>query len=148
MLKKKNIVVIGCSNLGAYIASRLSELGNNVTIIDKNKNSFRILDESYTGFKLEGNGMDRDFLVKNHVDQADIVLVATEDDNTNSCIAQIVKVIYNVPIVITRIYDIDKTIVLEGTGVRIIYPSILVSNEFFTLVKEEEDKKIKESKTK
>ena len=142
MLKKKNIVVIGCSNMGAYIASRLSELGNNVTIIDKNKNSFRILDESYTGFKLEGNGMDRDFLVKNHVDQADIVLVATEDDNTNSCIAQIVKVIYNVPIVITRIYDI------EGTGVRIIYPSILVSNEFFTLVKEEEDKKIKESKTK
>ena len=106
MLKKKNIVVIGCSNMGAYIASRLSELGNNVTIIDKNKNSFRILDESYTGFKLEGNGMDRDFLVKNHVDQADIVLVATEDDNTNSCIAQIVKVIYNVPIVITRIYDI------------------------------------------
>ena len=65
MLKKKNIVVIGCSNMGAYIASRLSELGNNVTIIDKNKNSFRILDESYTGFKLEGNGMDRDFLVKN-----------------------------------------------------------------------------------
>ena len=50
MLKKKNIVVIGCSNMGAYIASRLSELGNNVTIIDKNKNSFRILDESYTGF--------------------------------------------------------------------------------------------------
>ena len=56
MLKKKNIVVIGCSNMEAYIASRLSELGNNVTIIDKNKNSFRILDESYTGFKLEGNG--------------------------------------------------------------------------------------------
>lgn len=77
---------------------------------------------------------------KNHVDQADIVLVATEDDNTNSCIAQIVKVIYNVPIVITRIYDIDKTIVLEGTGVRIIYPSILVSNEFSLWLKR---KKIK-----
>lgn len=133
---KRRVFVIGCSNMGAYIASELSQLGDDVNIIDRDKNSFKILSEDYSGFKTEGDACDIDFLKVQQITDADLVLVATEDDDTNSFIAQYLKCILKLPLVITRIYDVDKKILLESTGVKIIYPSVLVAQEFFTVLED------------
>lgn len=136
--KKRKVFVIGCSNMGAYIAGELSAMGDDVNIIDRDKRSFHILSDSYSGFKTIGDAMDREFLDSQNIQEADIALVATEDDNTNAFISQYLKLIYNLPIVITRIYDAEKNVILEGTGIKIIYPSILVANEFFNILENPE----------
>lgn len=131
---KRRVFVIGCSNMGAYIASELSKRGDDVNIIDRDHSSFNILSEEYSGFKTDGDACDMDFLRAQQITEADLVLVATEDDDTNSFIAQYLKCILHLPIVITRIYDVDKKVLLEDTGVKIIYPSVLVAQEFFNVL--------------
>ncbi len=148
--RRTNAFIIGCSNMGAYIASQLSSQGYDVTIIDKNNQSFRILPDSYSGFKTVGNGTDFDFLDSQDIKSADIVLVSTDDDNVNCYIAQYLKLILKLPIVITRIYNQEKSLVLKDSGIKIIYPTELVSKEFFHVLTdieaEEEQKKEDEKK--
>lgn len=146
---KENIFIIGCSSVGSYIGNELSSRGHNVTIIDKNDSAFKLLPESFSGFKTIGNGTDFDFLNKQGIRQASIVLITTDDDNINSYIAQYLKLILNLPIVITRIYDEKKSIVLENSGVKIIYTTQVMAKEFFnklsdSIVENENNKEIKE----
>ena len=42
-------VIIGCGRLGANLANTLSEEGENVLILDKEKDSFRKLSSSFGG---------------------------------------------------------------------------------------------------
>ena len=48
-IKNKYVVVIGCSNFGATIATNLSKLGNNLVVIDIDNTSFNNLTDEYGG---------------------------------------------------------------------------------------------------
>ncbi len=129
--KEDNIFVIGCSSVGAYIGTELSSMGYSVTIIDKSKSALDMLPESYSGFKSVGDGTDYDFLDREGIRKADIVIISTDDDNVNCYIAQYLKLILNIPVVITRIYDEEKAIILKESKVKIIYTTKVIAKEFF-----------------
>ena len=60
----------------------------------------------------------------------DIVIVATDSDNTNSLIAQIASRIYNVRKVYMRLKDIEKNFLVENYNIQIICPYTLCIKEF------------------
>lgn len=138
---KKSVYVIGCSNMGAYIANAMSELSYDVYVIDSDEEAFKKLSSEYSGFKIVGDGCDTDFLNRQIDKDAYLVLISTDSDNINSFIAQYVKKVIAIDFVITRIYDVEKHILMENSGIKIIYPSILTASKFFEIVKEKESHK-------
>jgi len=118
-------MIIGCGRFGAGVASMFSSDGLEVVTIDVLKDSFNRLSPSYTGFTIEADACDIHALENADIKEASVVLVATGDDNINIMVSQVAKVIFEVPTVITRLYDTEKEALLTDSGVNVIYPAKL-----------------------
>jgi trk system potassium uptake protein TrkA len=123
-----NVIIIGCGRVGTELARLLSETGDNVTLIDKNKNAFRRLGGTFNGIIIEGNGFDMDILRSAGIESADAVVVVTNGDNTNVMAAQIAKEIFKVPRVSARLYDPRRAEIYKRLGLEIISGTILIAS--------------------
>ena len=129
---KKNkgyTVVIGCSRLGATIASALSDKDENVLVLDKNEDSLRKLPISYAGQTFIGDAMNWATLDEINVKKADVVIIVTHEDNINIMLAQMVKDAYDVERVIARLYDPERDVVYNELGIETIYPAFLEAKQ-------------------
>ena len=122
-------VIIGCGRLGANLANTLSEEGENVLILDKEKDSFRKLSSSFGGLAVEGDGTELDTLKAADVQHADTVIAVTNNDNVNIMIAQIAKECFSVKKVISRLFDPERECVYQELGIDTICPAVLSANE-------------------
>ena len=122
-------VIIGCGRLGANLANTLSEEGENVLILDQNKDSFRKLSSSFGGLAVEGDGTELDTLKAADVQRADTVIAVTNNDNINIMIAQIAKECFSVKKVISRLFDPERECVYQELGIDTICPAVLSANE-------------------
>ncbi len=127
-------VIIGCGRLGANLANTLSNEGENVLIMDENKNSFRRLASNFGGLSVVGNGTDFEMLREAQIQQASAVIAVTNDDNTNIMIAQIARDIFHVDRVIARLYDPECETVYQEFGIDTICPSVLSAKEIDKLL--------------
>lgn len=117
-------VIIGCGRLGANLANTLSEEGENVLILDKEKDSFRKLSSSFGGLAVEGDGTELDTLKAADVQRADTVIAVTNNDNINIMIAQIAKECFSVKKVISRLFDPERECVYQELGIDTICPAV------------------------
>lgn len=131
------ILVAGCSRSGARIASLLSSKGKDVVVIDRDSAAFRKLSPDFSGFTIPADVTDIDALRHAGIEKVDVVFAATDDDNTNIMVAQIARVIFDVPKVVTRLYDDDKEPLYHGYGVDIIYPTKLAADQFREIMSQE-----------
>lgn len=109
----KNVVIIGCSNSGAYAAKMYDMHENNVYVIDKDEKSFLNLDYQFSGIKTKLNVMDASELKSIIPTKIDLALILTNDENQNILIATAISKMLNVKKVITRISDINKEFILN-----------------------------------
>lgn len=118
-------VVVGCGRLGAGIADTLYDEGEDVVVVDKDKDSFRKLSSSFGGLSVEGNGMDLDILDSVELKRADTLIAVTDNDNVNIMISQLAKEVFNVRKVIARLSDPQRSCVYQDFGIETICPSVL-----------------------
>lgn len=135
--KYNYIIVAGCSRLGANIASMLSGQGKDVVVVDINSSAFRKLSPDYSGFTNQGDASDIDTLSQANIGKADVVVAATNDDNTNIMIAQIARKIFNVPKVISRLYDTEKETIYQDFDIQVIHPVKLSVSAFEQLLSQD-----------
>jgi len=138
-MKRNKFVVIGSGRLGANIATKMSELGEDVIILDATDDSFRKLQETFSGYQVVGDATDLVILESAYIKHAKTVVITTDSDNTNIYLAHICYYVYNVPKIFVRLADTEKGRLLEGTYIKAIYPFTLTLNEFITLNNEEEE---------
>jgi trk system potassium uptake protein TrkA len=100
-----NVIILGCGRVGSTFARMMYRDGHNVTVIDLLSESFRRLGSRFKGQRVIGNGLDQDVLVRAGIKNCDIFVCVTQGDNRNIMAAQIAKVVFGVPTVITRIND-------------------------------------------
>lgn len=140
--KSKSVLITGCGRLGGSIAGALSEQGYKVTVIDPDKESFRKLPPTFSGFQIVGDATDLDVLVNAGIKDTDILMATANRDNVNSMIAQIGSVIYGLKQIYLRLYDMDKQKLVEGLNIHPIFPAKLSIKEFERLstidIKEED----------
>lgn len=122
-------VIIGCGRLGATIASTLSDKDMNVIIIDKKKDSFRKLSNSYGGQTLVGDASDYSVLKEANIFDATVVITVTHSDNTNIMLSQMIKEEFNTNTIIARLYDPERDVVYKEFGIETIYPAYLESDQ-------------------
>lgn len=143
MFNKKRdeyIIIVGCGRLGGSIANLLSKEGKSIVVIDKKESSFTKLSDDFSGFILEANAIELDTLLRAKIDKADVVVAATNDDNTNIMIAQIARLIYKVPKVITRLYEPAREEVYKNLDIDTICPTNLSALEFKNIIINNEGK--------
>ncbi|MEF9968351.1 MAG: TrkA family potassium uptake protein [Longicatena sp.] len=126
----KKVLIVGCGRFGSNLASSLCNANYDVSVIDKDESAFNRLSETFTGFEIVGDASDLDTLKSCEISNCDMVLVATDNDNTNCMIAQIANTIYNIGNVYIRLNDPDKEKLLLGSSIKAIYPSRLSLKEF------------------
>ena len=122
-------IIIGCGRLGANLANTLSDNGEDVLIIDKNRDAFRKLSPAFGGLSLHGDATDLDVLQEAQIENASAVVAVTNHDNANILTAQIAREIFHIERVIARLYDPEREYVYREFGIDTICPAVLSVKE-------------------
>ena len=129
-----NIVIMGCGRVGASLASRLSEAGHEISVVDVSAAAFRRLPEGFPGKTVVGNGVDQDALREAGIEQADAFIAVTQGDNRNAMAAQVAQHIFGVERAVARIYDPEREKVYTELGLRTVSPTIILTDRLFDAV--------------
>lgn len=127
-----NILIVGCSREGASLASIMCERGHDVSVMDDRKDSFELLDDSFTGLTFKGVPIDNDDLQSAGIESCDVVCAVTDNDNVNIMVAQIAKEVYKVTKVLTKILDPEKEEAFEVVGLNSVCPTNLTLDAFIS----------------
>jgi len=130
MTNNAYIVIAGCGRLGSRLANSLSGAGHSVVVIDNRPASFANLSAQFSGFTILGDVTDVDTLKQAKINIADIFLATTRDDNTNLMCAQIARSLYEIPVVLARVFDPGRESMYNQLGIATICPTTLAARSF------------------
>jgi trk system potassium uptake protein len=130
MLPYQFIVVVGCGRLGALLANRLSSLGSDVVVVDRDETAFSGLSTEFSGFQVSGDAAELAVLRQAGIDKADCLLAVTRHDNVNLMVAQVAKCVFGVPKVIARVFDPSREAVYRDFSIDTLCPTTLSAEVF------------------
>ncbi len=133
-----NILIIGCGRVGSELASALDRRGHDISIIDRDENSFDMLPDDFSGFTTLGVPIDRDVLKRAGIESCDALCAVTGSDNMNIMAAQVASEVFGVKKVFARIRDISKGRLCEQMGIHIVCPTSLVVSAACAAIEEGE----------
>lgn len=135
MIKPQYIVVVGCGRLGALLASQLSNEGHSIVVIDRHEAAFKSLSSEFSGFQISGDATELAILRAAKADRADSLLAVTDQDNINLMVAQIAKILFQVPTVLARVFNPRRETIYREFGVATISPTQLSAEAFLQTLK-------------
>ena len=124
------IVIAGAGVVGESLCSELSEVGNDVILIEKEEKVLNKLVENYDITGMVGNGASYETLLEAGADSADIFIAATESDELNiisSIIAKKIGTKFTIARVRNPEYSSNMQFVREDLGI-----SLMLNPEFET----------------
>lgn len=136
MKNSRYIVIVGCGRLGSLLANRLSREGNSVVVVEVNEAVFGNLSSDFSGFRVNGDATRLSVLQSAKLAHADILISTTREDNVNLMVAQAARRIFDVPLVVARVFDPARESVYRRLGISTICPTSLAAERFFRAVAE------------
>ncbi len=118
-----NAVVVGCGRVGSSVAKGLAADGWDVSVVDESEDALGRLGQGWRGGFVVGHGMDVNVLERAGVADADAAVVATNGDNTNLVIGQVLQKRYAVETVVVRILDPARAKLYADRGMSIVCPT-------------------------
>lgn len=115
-------VIIGCGRVGSSVATTLAAEGWDVSCVDEDEQALIRLGNWRGGFVV-GHAMDLGVLERAGVPEADAVVVATDGDNTNIVVGQIVQKRYGIACVVARVLDPRRAEFYAARGLRTVCPT-------------------------
>lgn len=116
-------VVIGCGRVGSAVAKGLAADGWDVTVIDESEDALTRLGAGWRGGFVVGHGMDTAILESAGAPQADAAVIATNGDNTNVVIGQVLQQRYEIGTVVVRVLDPARAQFYADRGMRTVCPT-------------------------
>ena len=130
-----NAVVIGCGRVGSSVAKGLAADGWDVTVVDQSEDALGRLGQGWRGGFVVGHGMDVTVLERAGIEAADAVVVATNGDNTNIVIGQVVQKRYDIDTVVVRVLDPARAKLYSDRGMSIVSPTQTAISELLETVR-------------
>ncbi|MGC9772864.1 potassium channel family protein [Fervidobacterium islandicum] len=140
------VIVVGCGKIGLEVATRLSRIGFNVTVVDKNPNTLDLLPEDYGGFVIIGDATERGTMERAKAIKADLLVVTTEDDSTNYFISLVGAKIFGIPRIISLVNDRENIPLFIKSGIDVISPTELTVDSFQNNILEHIEPKVGEKR--
>jgi trk system potassium uptake protein TrkA len=128
------VIVIGSGRVGSSVAKGLAAEGWDVTVVDENEDALSRLGPWRGGFVV-GHGMDVTVLERAGIEEADAAVVATNGDNTNIVIGQVLQQRYGVDTVVVRILDPARAKLYSDRGMKIVCPTQTAISELLDTVR-------------
>jgi trk system potassium uptake protein TrkA len=113
-------IIVGCGRVGASLAGRLADTGDEVTIVDLKTDSFDRLPEGFGGNAVRADGTDEDVLRRIGIEGSDRFFALTEGDNRNILAAQLAAETFSVPTVVAKVNDPVRADAYAAMGIAII----------------------------
>ena len=117
------IIVIGGGRLGYYLTKALLSEGHEVTIVEKNANFRKIINDELGGICVTGDGCEAATLAEIGTGRADILIAVTGDDEDNLVSCQVAKHKFNVARTIARIRNPQNEAIFKKLGIDITVSS-------------------------
>lgn len=136
------VIIVGCGHLGSQLASLFLKQRKSIVVIDKSEDAFHKLPDQFSGFTIEGDGIEEEVLLEAEINRSHLVVAVTGDDNANIVIAQIAKVIYHVPRVIARLKEPSRARLLDDIHIKTICPTDLSVHAFSDLLQYQLQKEV------
>lgn len=99
------IIIVGGGLVGSSLASKLAQDGNDVVLVEKNREMTRELDESLDVQLCIGDGCTIPVLERAGISECDLLLATTNSDEANMVVSLIASSIFAVPRVVARLRD-------------------------------------------
>jgi trk/ktr system potassium uptake protein len=115
-------VIVGCGRVGSAVAKQLAMEDWDVTCVDEDESALARLGAWRGGF-VPGHALDTNVLERAGIADADAAVVATDGDNTNIVVAQVIQRRWEVPCVVVRILDPARASFYEERGLRTVCPT-------------------------
>jgi trk system potassium uptake protein TrkA len=97
--------------------------GWDVTVVDENDDALARLGVGWSGGFVVGHAMDTTVLESAGVADADAAVVATNGDNTNVVIGQVLQKRYEITTVVVRVLDPARAQFYADRGMRTVCPT-------------------------
>jgi trk system potassium uptake protein TrkA len=129
-----NIIIVGCGRVGSQLATLFSDGGDDVAIIDADASAFTSLSRNFEGRTIVGVGFDEEVLVEAGIEECDVLVAATDSDNTNLMISEVGRRLYEVPHVLPRLYNPDRESAYMQLGLDYVCGTTLVAEEMYSKI--------------
>ncbi len=113
-------VIIGASNISIEIMSWLMQSGAEVTILEKNLQKVRMIQNSFGDVCTIGDPLDMQDLNESGLGRADMVIASLENDHDNLIVSQISKQHFSVARVVSLLYSSENKDLFSILGVDVI----------------------------
>jgi trk system potassium uptake protein len=130
-----NAVVIGSGRVGSAVAKGLAADGWDVTVVDEDEDALGRLGQGWRGGFVVGHGMDVSVLDRARVSEADAAVVATDGDNTNIVIGQVLQKRYEIEMVVVRVLDPARAKLYAERGMNVVCPTQTAISELIDAVR-------------
>ena len=129
-----NIIVVGCGRVGSHLATLFSQGKHNVVVIDSDPQAFQILGRYFEGRVITGIGFDEEVLIAADVEDCEVLVAATDQDNSNLMIAEVARRLFGVPHVLARLYNPRREDSYAQLGLDYVCGTKLVAEEMYSKI--------------
>ncbi|MDX1513063.1 MAG: Trk system potassium transporter TrkA [Gammaproteobacteria bacterium] len=97
------IIILGASQVGSTVAANLVNEANDITVVDRDANQLRILQDHLDIRGVTGHASFPEVLRRAGAEDADMILAVTNSDETNMVACQIAYTLFRTPTKIARV---------------------------------------------
>ncbi len=111
------IIVVGFGRVGTQLVQQIDTKEHEVIVIDQERHLADHPLASVPTRLMIGNAIDAEILRDAGIEDADVLFATTRDENTNLMVAQMARLVFNVPKVIAMIYDPRREMSYNEAGI-------------------------------
>lgn len=134
-----NIIIIGCGKVGMTLAELLSEEEHNITLVDESPSRMQAVPEALDALRITGNGASISTLREAGIEDADILIAVTGQDELNLLCCLIAKKAgkcHTIARVRNPIYNQEIDFIKQQLGLSmIINPELTAAQEISRLLR-------------
>ncbi|HHY92475.1 MAG TPA: TrkA family potassium uptake protein, partial [Firmicutes bacterium] len=112
-----NLIVVGAGKVGYYLVKTLLARGNNVAVVEKERERCERLAQELGVLVIQGDGTAPQALADAQADRAEVIAAVTGRDEDNLVACQVAKRLFGVGRAIARVNNPKNEAVLEALGV-------------------------------
>lgn len=128
-------LIVGCGRVGSAVAKGLAADGWEVTAVDENEDALMRLGTGWSGGFVLGHALDTTVLERAGVEEADAAVVATDGDNTNVVLGQVLQKRYGIRTVVVRVLDPARAAFYAERGLKTICPTQIAISDLLDSVR-------------
>jgi len=117
------VIVVGGGKVGSYLIKELLEKDHTVHTVENDEKSCKLLKEKYGVKVFCGDGTNENVLEQAGINDADVVLAVTGDDQDNLVICQMAERKFDVPRTFTRVNTPGNERLFDWLGVNVAVSS-------------------------